>query len=720
MNSSESKGKGKGIVPPLPKGLLAKKPSVTMLQEKTDVPLGEGVRPEHEESLVQASVNREAAYISKINAIMVNKTPEHKRDVLRMVKEDLKRKKRSMQDWVAEKNLNRVIAAVAGLLHELSARWCRVLQWSNQANVSEFLLGVKALLAGDKKNGVWWKGDIDIYVNGKRERSRVSSLQQSLQSYHEVKLHWEKFWDLKDKNKKTWDSTVNDLLSPEIVLGQDNKFGKAVAVAPENPRAIWPEYNVHEVSNNQCVSNINALDRKCPSAGLLIDALKNALHAYLEREEGKMSDIIQAAVRKLEQAASRKLEPKGKEAWKAKFDRAASKKEAGVLISDALKSKFSGGVDPLVLSINALNSEKVRVKGRLPTFFTILIGLERFISCCFKQCQVGRTEVELCEAFKRGLDVLSRARRPIETRRCWKHFPVYLGNGMEVYGKFLALLSLLLKEAYRLNSSPNPMKARSERENSISKLPDYSVASVSLMSSILHPNGVAHLMRILASGYASAAKLTDALHAMLTQESAALGEKLFRAAFQDTAGIDSLYISLTFAQNFMEMMANTNSPLKCTSPQNGTCMDEEWICNNAMSYRKNLLHSSPTQSQPVWRSDPEPSDPQEGRHKRARVEDTKIATVREAPAAEKRRQTTSEDNKDHSRTANTGASETSKRYATLVYEDEQAQLAQEEAYMMRKDNEAQNMIPKSSHHRGSERPRNMVRRSIQKKPRSPR
>jgi len=425
----------------------------------------------------------------------------------------------------------------------------------------------------DSKSSFWLQDKTHpIY----RASEKVESLESALKRYRDVR---------QTIDSLTWEKTVEDFFrsvlpkvyGPLLSASQDKK--------PLTLHVEKLEDNLHTL---KCETLIN--DRMMPSLRQFEGALEKSLDVYVAEKASSINQLISKAEFHFARRMSEGNVPP---------------KSNGVKSNDANNIyKALGGTSeqqPLLIKLTKLQSGKYRMDSRKLGFYSALLGLARFISCCFPNSHEDRG---VGQYFKDGLVRLARAENQVKTTYgCTQHYPVYLRKddyNENVFEFLKKLLDSMILEFYRISynkdEKPKPKEpqdlfnaritniTKSERDDPPSL---YWKVSSFLKATLLHKEGIQLAIETLAQGYEGAAMLDRLLSQLatggLTKEE---GVNLYKQAFSNTDLVDKLFLALTVAEEFLTMLYRGDPSPRCTSNNSevgGLCIDSPTVCTAAAS-----------------------------------------------------------------------------------------------------------------------------------------
>ena len=584
-NAESPKGKGKGKAPPnpppsgLPKGHGKGSTPIKALTYE------EPSRRSQETSLVQAIVNPKAAIMKKLQA----KAKVFKDrnigldDVMSFIEDKQKALGKSIDDAYAAESRNKIKiigAALCRLFYSATAHLCENVVLSQIGDVlekvKELLILTNKWFDGeatsepkiDAKFAFWLQDAVyPIYRGGEK----VESLENVLKNYKEIR---------KTMNSKVWDKTVEDFFRSVL----QNRYGALLSAARDKkPLQLHISKFEPQLHTLKCESTIN--DRMMPSLQEFEVALVTCLDAYVAEKASGINQLIAQAEFHFSREAAEATQPR---------------KTSGTKINDAQNIfKALGGSSeqqPFLIKLTKLQAGKYRSGDRKLGFYSALLGLARFISCCFpKNREVGGVG----QYFNESLATLTSTQKRVNNQYgCRQHYPVYLKKSVynENFFEFLkTLLDSMILEFYRISynkdEKPKPKEPqdlfnaritnlkKSDREDPPST---YWKLSSFLKATLLHKEGIQLAIETLAQGYEGAAMLDRLLERLamgdVTKEQ---GRALYKEAFAKTDLVDKLFLALTIAEEFLTMLYRGEPSPRCTSRNSevmGPCIDSPNAC----------------------------------------------------------------------------------------------------------------------------------------------
>ena len=580
-----SKGKGKGPTPsyPPPKG-KGSEPLLPSNKKGPSKPSGEPFRRETEISLVQAILNRKPAILKKLQAkakVFKDKNINFD-DVMDYIQKVRSAQGRTIEEVGMEekrKKLKQIGAALSRIFYSVTAHLCEPVVFSQFALVLE---KVNTLL---RENREWFdaSGSVDpradtdkalwlqdtvypIYRGGER----VDSLTTVLKIYKEERKNY--------GADEEWEKTVSDYLLYVVTSQYGQLLSASHDKKPLKLHVTTFESRLHTL---KCETTIN--DRMMPSRKDFETALEECLDKYVSEEAKKIDQLITQAefhfARKVAGTTGKKSETVGK-----------------VNVANRIVKSLGGNeaqnVNVLLIKLTKLQATKYRLDPeRKLGFYSALLGLARFLKCCFPNSG-GRDEVG--QYFRENLGRLEDAEARVKTKYgCVQHFPVYLKRGPDVnnenYFEFLKdLLKIMIMEYYKLlhgdaKDNFNRQLDRVKKAENEDPPSTYWKLSSFLKATLLHKEGIQLAIDTLAQGYEGAAMLDRMLSQLATDEFANKGGgiPLYKQAFEQTDLIDELFLALTVAEEFLTMLYRGDPSPRCSSESldvAGACVDSPSVC----------------------------------------------------------------------------------------------------------------------------------------------
>lgn len=578
-----SKGKGHTRPPPPPKGkgsdvLL---PTINKSQSKQS---GEPFRRETEISLVQAILNRKPVILKKLQAkarVFKDKNINLD-DVIDYIQKVRSAQGRTIEEVGMEekrKKLKKIGAALSRIFYSMTAHLCEPIVFAQFALILEkvhtllrenrewFDVSGSAEPKVDTDKALWLQDNVyPIY----RGDEKVDSLTTVLKVYKEERKTY--------GAEEEWEKTVSDYLLYVVT----SQYGQLLSASQDKkPLKLHVKTFEPRLHTLKCETTIN--DRMMPSWKEFETALEICLEKYVSEEAKKIDQLITQAefhfTRKVAGSTGKKSETVGK-----------------VNVANKIVKSLGGNeeqkVNVLLIKLTKLQAAKYRIDPeRKLGFYSALLGLARFLKCCFLKSG-GREEQG--QYFRENLGRLEDAEARVKTNYgCVQHFPIYLKRGPDVYNEnyfeFLKdLLNIMILEYYKLlhgeakdnfnRQIKNVKKAENEDPPST-----YWKLSTFLKATLLHKEGIQLAIDTLVQGYEGAAMLDRLLSQLATDKFANKGEgvPLYKQAFERIDLIDKLFLALTVAEEFLTMLYRGDPSPRCASESldvAGACVDSPSIC----------------------------------------------------------------------------------------------------------------------------------------------